>query len=151
MILRQPKVVSMFGVIGLCYRLWVYVAIGGSNDVPTGAVSFIMWFGQCYGLNRTHHSPNSYVEMLTPNVSVYGEGALRWLMLYEVIREGSYSGRIGNLIRRGRERELFLSVPCPKEGPYEDIARRHLVCKPARELSPGIELTGILIFDIQLP
>ena len=72
-------------------------------------------------------TPNSYVEALTSNVTIFGHRVSR-----EVIKVkwghkgGALINRTGVFIRRGRDnRELSLSLcVCTEERPCEDTARR---------------------------
>ena len=86
--------------------------------------------------------PNSYVEAITPNVTVFGAGAFeRSLYLDEVMRVGPH-GRISALIRRDtRELSVSLSLSC--EGTSQKVAG----CKPGREPSLEPNHASTLISD----
>ena len=60
-------------------------------------------YSLCYGLNVCAPTPNSYVDALTPHVTVFGDRACKEVLrLNEAIRVGTQSTRAGAL-KEGRD------------------------------------------------
>ena len=122
--------------------------------VMTTTSSIYCVLSVCYGLNfvslrRLPPPPYSYVEVLIPNVIVFGDTDFRQVIKVKWGHKGGpWSHRISVLIRRGRDNKaLSLHRRQAMCGHREKVAN----CKPARESSPETEFASNLTMDFQSP